>query len=24
MCGAGIAEMDFTFDFDGSIVISRN
>ena len=24
MCGAGIAEMDFNFDFDGSIVISRN
>jgi D-glycero-alpha-D-manno-heptose-7-phosphate kinase len=24
MCGAGIAEMDFNFDFDGSIVVSRN
>ena len=24
MCEAGIEEMDFTFDFDGSIVISRN
>jgi D-glycero-alpha-D-manno-heptose-7-phosphate kinase len=24
MCGAGIAEMDFRFDFDGSIVLSRN
>ena len=24
MCAAGIAEMDFSFDFDGSIVISRS
>jgi D-glycero-alpha-D-manno-heptose-7-phosphate kinase len=24
MCEAGIEEMDFTFDFDGSIVISRS
>ena len=24
MCETGIEEMDFTFDFDGSIVISRN
>lgn len=24
MCAAGVAEMDFTFDFDGSIVISRS
>jgi D-glycero-alpha-D-manno-heptose-7-phosphate kinase len=24
MCEAGITEMDFTFDFDGSIVLSRN
>jgi hypothetical protein len=24
MCGAGLNEMDFSFDFDGSVVMLRN
>jgi D-glycero-alpha-D-manno-heptose-7-phosphate kinase len=24
MCGAGLSEMDFSFDFDGSVVMIRN